>query len=368
MNLESTTQLLENFKKIPISFKDSTYLELCQYPKRRFEEICSRLLAFYFDPTKEHGLGDLFIRSLLDILEANIRFDPEQLEIITEDNAEGKRIDLVLACPDFVVGIENKITANLYNPLETYKKRLEAYPSEKVFKLVLSVDEFTKVQELELIQKNGFRSITYSQLFNAVRVQIDTYISTCSQKYLTYLYDFIETIENMKNTYANLELTEFIFENESKIKQLMQAYNQHKQEILNSQKPRIAEVLETLEKETEGEWWVYQGWDLGINKFHGKDLRFGIESNFEASKTDPCHSFRIFITAWTSLAFAPFKNRLLEKYPDCHLDEKSVKNRVYLHMPPIDGSNTAEIVSKLKKYYQLVCDLTQTEELNVVSN
>lgn len=368
MNLESTTQLLEDFKKIPINFKDSTYLELCQYPKRRFEEICSPLLAFYFHPGKEHGFEDLFIRSLLDILKADIRFDPEQLEIITEDNAEGKRIDLVLACPDFVIGIENKITAQLYNPLAAYKKRLEQYPSDSVFKLVLSVKEFTKPQELDHIDKNDFQPITYSQLFNQVKSQLENYISSCSQKYLTHLYDFIETIENMKTTYTNNELTDFLFDHETDIKTLVEAYDRYKQDILNHHKDRIKEIQERIVDETGVNWWVWHGWDLGINKFHGKDLRFGIESNFEASKSDPCQTFRIYITSWSTAAFAPFKNGLLEKFPNCHLDEKSVKNRVYLHMPPIDGNNTDEIVSKLKEYYQLVCDLTQTEALNVVSN
>ncbi|RKD90427.1 PD-(D/E)XK nuclease family protein [Mangrovibacterium diazotrophicum] len=363
MNIELTTQLLEDFKKIPIKFKDSTYLELCQYPKRRFEEICSRLLAFYFDPAKEHGFGDLFIRSLLDILKANIRFDPDQLEIITEDNAEGKRIDLVIACPDFVIGIENKITADLYNPLETYRKRLEQYPSEKVFKLVLSVHDFTKPEELALIEDNEFKPITYSRLFNQVKAQIGAYISNCNQKYLTHLYDFIETIENMKTTYTNPELTQFILKNESDIKQLIEAYNRHKQEVLNSQKPRIAEILETLIEETKGEWWVYQGWDLGINKFHGKDLKIGIESNFEATTIDPCQKFRIYITAWNASAFTPFKSRLLAKFPDCHLDEKSVKNRVYFHLPPIDGSDSKKIVAKLKEYYLVVSELITEQEL-----
>jgi hypothetical protein len=64
MEVKEIDQLLIDFDTLPKTAKQPTYLELCKYPGRRFEEICSRLLCFYLAPNKEHQFKDLFLRSL----------------------------------------------------------------------------------------------------------------------------------------------------------------------------------------------------------------------------------------------------------------------------------------------------------------
>ena len=64
---------------LPKTIKEPTYLEICKYPRRRFEEICSRLLCFYIAPKNEHGFNDLFLSSLLELLATEkISFKDEQ--------------------------------------------------------------------------------------------------------------------------------------------------------------------------------------------------------------------------------------------------------------------------------------------------
>jgi hypothetical protein len=361
IDFESATKLLEEFKRIPFKTKDTTYLELCQYPGRRFEEIISRLLAFYLDPNKEHGFGNMMINSLLEILNEEIRYDPSQIKIIPEDIADGKRIDLVIWCPDFVIGIENKITAQLYNPLEIYSKRIQSYKTQKSINIVLSVYKLKKLSELQLIKDNGFRAITYNQFFESVKRNIGMYISGCNSKYLTHLYDLIETIENKKSSYMNKELSDFIFDNEKDIKVLIKAFDSHSQEILNQHTTRIKEIQEIISEKTINKWWIYHGWDLGIQHFHGRNMKFGIESSFMASKKSPFDQFKIYITSWTLVDFAPYREKLRTLFPNNLLDEKSVNNRVYLHMEPIDGNDIELIVRKLKDYYDIVVELTREE-------
>lgn len=360
MNIDSISELLHEFKKIPFTVKERTNLEICQYPKRRFEEICSRLLSFYFDPKKEHKFYDLFISSFFELLGKKILYDTEQVEVITEDNADGKRIDLVIACPDFVIGIENKITASLYNPLAAYKKRLEEYRNdENLFKIVLSVFEITKPNEVAYMNSNDFQAITYTQFFEVIKKNIGQYISTCNQKYLTHLFDFIQTLDNMKTTtYSNKELSDFFFDNEPEILELTKAYNAHKQAILELHKERIKEIQEEIIRQTNGNWWIWQGWDLGVNSFHSKQLKIGIEANFAASKDDPFNKFKIYITSWTTKDYAPYREILKSKFPQ-EPDDKSVKNRVYLHMTPIDGNNMDEIIRKLKECFELLIEITK---------
>lgn len=363
MNIEKTTKLLQEFKKIPFTVKESTHLEICQYPKRRFEEICSRLLCFYFNPKKEHNFRDLFISSFFELRKrSDIRYDPEQIEIITEDNAEGKRIDLVISCPDFVIGIENKITASLYNPLEKYKERLEGYNNDNLFKIVLSVFEITKPNEVTLIESNGFMAITYSQFFEVIKKNIGQYISTCNQKYLTHLFDFIETLENMKTTtYSNKELSDFFFDNLEQIDGLVEAFAAHKQGILNLHKERIKEIQEEIIKQTNGKWWIWSGWDLGIDAYNSQKFRIGIESSFIATKDDPFDQFKIYFTTWSQKDYVPFREILKKKFPDIEPDDKSIKSRVYLHMAPIKGNDMDEIIAKLKEYYEFLIEITRNQ-------
>ena len=161
MELKETFNLLEEYKKIPQKKEETTFFEISKYPYRRFEEICSRILSFYFNPKKEHGFKDLFIKSLFELLnKEHIKYQDDQVIVITEENAEGKRIDLVVFTPDFIIGIENKITAHLYNPLDKYKKRLEEYNKEETIKLVLSLNKITKVKEINLVHENDFAVIT----------------------------------------------------------------------------------------------------------------------------------------------------------------------------------------------------------------
>ncbi len=358
MNIEKAFGLLNKFKQVPKAHIDTTFLEICGYPKRRFEEICSRILCFYFNPQKEHRLKDLFISSLFELLErTDIPYQEEQIKIITEDNADGKRIDLVIYSPDFIVGIENKISASLYNPLDTYKKRLEEYNIEQTIKLILSVEKITKKEEKELIKNNGFISITYSELFKTIKRNIGRYISACNQKYLIQLYDFIQTLENMNPLNpADKKISEFFFDNSSQIDELICTYNNYKEKILRIQRDKISDLKERISKITGREWWAWQGWDLGFD-FNKDKPRIGIESSYKNTRNNALGEFRIYITTWTLKDWMPYENVLMEKFPDNFLDK--VNNRVYLHMDVIHEQKDDLILEKLKEYFDLLVEITK---------
>lgn len=56
-------KLLVEFEKLPKQPQVKTYLGTCKYPGSRFEEVCSRLLAFFFDDKEQHGFGNLVLKS-----------------------------------------------------------------------------------------------------------------------------------------------------------------------------------------------------------------------------------------------------------------------------------------------------------------
>ena len=296
---------------------------------------------------------------MFELLErSDIKFKNDQIKVITEDNAEGKRIDLVIYSPDFIVGIENKITAPLYNPLDVYKRRLEEYSIENTIKIVLSLNRITKIEEKKLIKRNDFIAITYSDFFEIIKRNIGEYISTCNQKYLTHLFDFIQTIENM-NTLNKIDkrIVDFFVDNSNDIDELIKFYNQYKDDILNQQKEKIFEIKQKISTITAVNWWAWQGWDLGYDSFNKSKPRIGIESSFKTTKESPLGEFHIYITTWNLKDWNPYEKDLLEKFPTNVLDK--VNSRVYLHMDIIDGNNEDLIIEKLKEYYDIVKEITK---------
>ena len=119
-------KLLDEFKEkfLTKSVYEPTYLELCSYPRHRFEEICSRLLRFFIDKNGPHGFGSLFIDSLIEIYKS--KFDSNAVfgrtnTLIADTEVKitnDKRIDLVITSDDFVICVENKIWAQRNNPFK----------------------------------------------------------------------------------------------------------------------------------------------------------------------------------------------------------------------------------------------------------
>lgn len=362
---ESYNDLIREFDKLPKTVIESTYLELCKYPGHRFEDICSRLLCFYFDPTNEHGFHDLFLKSLLQVIpkDSEVSYKNNQIEVINELNSEGKRLDILIKSPDMIIGIENKILASVYNPLDIYSKQVDLYGKINVFKIVLSVKKITKSEERKFIADNNFIIVSYTDFITKIKQNIGNYISQGSQKYLAFIYDFIQTIENMTgNTYDNNELSHFFSSNTEKIENLIDLYNKYQQRVLKIQTDRISELELLIKSRTDNKWWVYDKWDLGYNSFNlnTNKPKIGLESSYEHFNNNPLGRFRIYITTWDIKDFVPYEDALIKLFPNNFLD-KTRGNRVFLHMDVIDGDDENLILEKLTEYYNLLLNIAHTD-------
>lgn len=357
--LEEAKDLLNIFNGLPRELPQSTLLDICRYPNNRFEEICTRILAFYLNPLGEHRLGDLLLSSLLELItEEDILYQEEDIKVYSEVYAKGKRLDLMIEAPNFIIGIENKIDAPLYNNLTVYWDTIKNYTVDYHFGLVLSLREIHKKDEVDKMKKNNFINKTYNQLFNAIKNNVGNYINGCNQKYLSYLFDFIETIENMDyNNLFNDPLSEFFVENSMKLNNLTTLYNNFNNKVRNLQKPKIKKLRDAISKTTNVKWWIYSGWDLGYNSFDNPKGKIGIESSFNIKNNNPIGEFRIYITTWNLRDWQPYQIRLKELFPSRHIDDSG--NRVYMHMDVIDGTNEDLILEKLKEYYDILVELTK---------
>lgn len=359
MKQSEIEKLISEFDDLPKLIRQPTYLELCKYPYSRFEEICSRLLCFYLDPNKEHGFKDLFLSSLLEILEPinKVNFNHNHVKIICEENANGKRLDILIQSDFFVIGIENKITASLYNPLEIYNNRIELY-NGTVYRIVLSLREITNIDEKILLDENNFINVTYAKFFGYVKNNLGNYVIDGNTKYLTFLTDFIQTIENMSGqNNLNPQLNDYFYDNTSKLDNLFELYKRYTDDILNIQKEQITILHKRISDITNVIWEVYQGWDMLFAFYNRNNFKIGVEASYMKTKSDPLGIFEIIITTWTLEDWKPYEKQVFNKFPQNRFEK--IDNRAILYVASIENNNEELILETLKNTYDYLFEITK---------
>lgn len=346
--------LIQNFALLPRVTKEPTYLEICKYPSNRFEEICSRLLCFYFSPLAEHGLGDLFLTSLIQILNVSdkINFNPNDIKVVSEDNAEGKRVDILIYSSQFVIGIENKVTASLYNPLDIYKNRIDKYSPNNRYYIVLSLRKIQNKNEKAWMKKNGFLNITYKNLFEAITPNIISREDDSNRKYIVYLKDFIKTLNNMTGeNILSKELSDFFYENSDKVEELIKRYNEFQNIILNIQNQRITTIKNEMESETAHNWWVWEKYLLGAALVNRSGMKIGIEACYEEVKNDALGIFQIYIVTWSLNEWNFYDSALIDNFYTTEMKVNKSSQKCSMLLKTILASEEDTILPSLKKYF-----------------
>jgi hypothetical protein len=362
--LETYSELLRKFAELPKEEKEMTFLELCHYPGERFEEICSRILEFFFQPNNKHGFRDLWFKSLCKIIKIDCE-DVFEMKTRTEEatssseKEKGKKIDIVLETPTLVIAIENKIGADLYNPLDIYKEHIDKGYSKLNKKCIVLTAHRLSNEEQKKANENGFVVVLYKKLFDNVRELLGKYVSSCNPNFLSFMLDFMMTVEKRMNFMDNTELNRFFFDKKEEIESMLNSFGDWQRKLRDEQSCELNKIKDVITKKTKWLWWIYQGWDLGVHFLDKTQYKIGIESEFEPTKDDPIGEFKIYITTWNIECWKWYKDSILKKYPNCFLDEGTIntKNRVYYHMPVIkrtdfrENDYINEIVKRLEEYF-----------------
>ena len=97
--------LLYEFEALPqISM---SIFNIAGYP--RYENVSSNILAFYFDPNNEHGLGELLYFCLMDLTYPNEArpYKAQGIRVQREVSTnKGKRIDILIRTDSEIIAIE----------------------------------------------------------------------------------------------------------------------------------------------------------------------------------------------------------------------------------------------------------------------
>lgn len=213
---------LEIISKLPLKQKWSwSFLEEIGVSHK--ETIIAKLLGYYFNPNNRHGLGDIFIKSLLQTerysLELKEKSKLSKIEIqetydwanviIEETTNNNNRIDILIETEKQIIAIEFKINHVLDNPLSDYedhinKKYTDKYTDkEKVF-IVLT--PAWKKAEGKAMVGNSFKQVILSKFIENVEKNRKSQKNKFPDKEQeVYYQDFINTIENRKITYEMIE-------------------------------------------------------------------------------------------------------------------------------------------------------------------
>lgn len=185
-------QLLDLFARLPETPRNLTFMDVAGYS--HYENVCSNILAFYFDPQEDHKLGDLLIQALLSLCAAQPEQTIERLDVSREfPTRNGGKIDLMLTGDQIVVGIENKIYHWIANDLNDYGRTIDSLggPGAVRRKLLLGL---TPVRDP---LPGHFQSVTYLQLWSAVESRMGSYLGRANPKWTQYLLDFMQTTRNL---------------------------------------------------------------------------------------------------------------------------------------------------------------------------
>ena len=211
----------------------------------KLENRWSDLYQFFLLEEEEHGLKDLFIRSLEELIRVDkgwmknfcvLREDSTRESSIDAEGGREKqnnggnshkkekgRIDLLILGEDKkAIIIENKVFHNLDdNPLEQYVKTTKAKGWTDIKLIVLSLSN--NYGDIDPIDGCKCLNLTHSNYINKVKENLPNYLSEANSFYLLILKNFIQNIINVTNMSAtNDELIFFSkeFEYISKIQGL----------------------------------------------------------------------------------------------------------------------------------------------------
>lgn len=217
MNLQILQAFL-NQNDIPvIKGKPKTFLGIAKQP--HYENVLSNIYAFYLDTNEVHKLKDLFIKSLLELINASslakegfVLVSFSNYEIITEyGTVNQKRIDILLQNNEQAIIIENKVYHELNNDLNEYYNEIN---------VVTKIGIVLSLYPISDIKHHRFINITHLQFVTKILQNLGNYMLQANDKYVVFLKDFCQNITNLSHPVMEKENIEFYYKNQEKINQL----------------------------------------------------------------------------------------------------------------------------------------------------
>lgn len=274
--MERFEDLIKEFNTIPKKpIILPTYMEIAGQP--HFENVASNILGFFFNTSECHLFKHLAIRSLLESISKTefLEFEFKSRNVFREYRAtDNKRIDIVIEFEDLVVVIENKIYHWLANDLNLYEssiKRNKDFTDKKLVFIVLSLNEES------IPEKSPFVNVTYRKFFDCLKPNIGEFFVNANNQYVTFLLDFIKTIENLKQMEnINIDYFNFFLKNRESLNEL----NQEKYKLDKSLHNLVKKIMNLLPAQTSRTTWLYEKIDI-VNDFTFENVVVALDTSID---------------------------------------------------------------------------------------
>lgn len=217
MDLQTLQAFLDHNAIPRIKKRAKTFLGIAKQP--HYENVMSNIYAFYFDVNEAHGMSDLFVSTLLELIadtelgktkkiDATSVFDVDT-EVSTKKNG---RIDLLLSNENHAIIIENKVYHILNNDLQDYWSSIRVNDNieDNKIGIVLSLNK------LNIIHPQ-FINITHLDFLKRVIQNSGSYLMEAKDKYVVFLKDFYQNTLNMSKSELDSKELKFYFDNQAKI-------------------------------------------------------------------------------------------------------------------------------------------------------
>ena len=267
----SSVQLLDEFKQLPSHPERlPTFLEITGYP--HYENACSRILAFFFDPQRPHGLGTLFLDALAQVGRIQNRETiASNVSVKCEESTRAKkRIDILIQSDSHAILIENKIYSGVDNPFDEYAKHLRSLPQEHKHKFLVTLKDSGEGADY------GFRNITHRRLVKEIRGTLGNHVATADTRYLTLMLDFLNTLDNLqRGTEMDQELVDLLKSRSSEVEHFLQKMNAFKDEVRKKVK-ELAALIDVKHYSTVRQWLFRERESLSDTLVHTIGLASGL--------------------------------------------------------------------------------------------
>ncbi len=211
-----------------------TILDIADMP--HYENVISNFYAYFLRPEEDHGLKNLFLDTLQDILNDKDFLNSNIVVTREESTQDDKRIDLLIR-DDLgkCIIIENKIYHVLNNPLATYWSHAGGKDEEKRG-VVLSLRKET----IEKDWQNRFTAITHKEWIDAIVAKVD--YKALDERQRILFQDFIQNIRNLIRDQIMNDPAKAYFENRQTMAKAHNAALEAREYILN-QLDQLAALL-----------------------------------------------------------------------------------------------------------------------------
>lgn len=210
--MDDIKDFLDNFTLL--NEVDPNFFQIAGFP--HYENVSSNILSYYFE--KYPFVLEIFL-SCISSFDYNNSIDPVQRVEREEATENKKRIDIVIYTNKHIIGIENKIKAWLYNPIDDYLAFLESKAKEENKNYLLLVLSKNKVE------KNiKYQNILYKEFSAKLKKNYPELLKNLGYKHFLLLTEYIDNIDFLDGGYfMNKEFFEIAKKegNLEKIEQIM---------------------------------------------------------------------------------------------------------------------------------------------------